>query len=51
MNPAAYPLRLYADRSCPLCEAEMQGLAGRDSDGRLRRYCASSSPFCTIQCR
>lgn len=34
MKPA-YPLRIYADFSCPLCAAEMQGLRARDPDGRL----------------
>jgi predicted DCC family thiol-disulfide oxidoreductase YuxK len=32
----AHPLRIYVDDACPLCHAEMAGLAARDRDHRLQ---------------
>ena len=36
MSEVAYPLTLYVDDACPLCHAEMSGLAARDAGGCLR---------------
>jgi predicted DCC family thiol-disulfide oxidoreductase YuxK len=36
MNEATYPLTLFFDGACPLCNAEMHLLRRRDRRGRLR---------------
>jgi predicted DCC family thiol-disulfide oxidoreductase YuxK len=36
MNESAYPLTLFFDGACPICNAEMHLLRRRDSAGRLR---------------
>lgn len=33
--PAAYPITLYYDATCPICVAEMGSLKARDSAGRI----------------
>ena len=45
MSEVAYPLVLYVDEACPLCRAEMSGLAARDRDGRLRMLDCSAAGF------
>lgn len=41
----AYPLTIYYDASCPLCEAEMQNLRQRDAHRHLRLIDASAPGF------
>jgi len=41
----AYPLTLYYDASCPLCNAEMQNLMLRNEAGRLAFVDASADGF------
>jgi predicted DCC family thiol-disulfide oxidoreductase YuxK len=45
VNAPAYPLTLYVDDACPLCHAEMSGLAARDRGGRLRMLDCSTPDF------
>jgi len=45
MSAPAYPLTLYVDDACPLCHAEMSGLAARDREGRLRMLDCSAPGF------
>jgi predicted DCC family thiol-disulfide oxidoreductase YuxK len=44
MSPA-WPLRIYVDDACPLCHAEMAGLAARDQDRCLRMVDCSAAGF------
>ncbi|MEO8159821.1 MAG: DCC1-like thiol-disulfide oxidoreductase family protein [Arenimonas sp.] len=41
----AYPLRIYVDDACPLCHAEMAGLAARDCNQRLQMRDCSAAGF------
>ena len=45
MSAVAYPLVLYVDDACPLCHAEMAGLAARDGRACLRMLDASAAGF------
>jgi predicted DCC family thiol-disulfide oxidoreductase YuxK len=45
VNAPAYPLTLYVDDACPLCHAEMAGLAARDRDRRLCMLDCSGDGF------
>jgi len=45
MSGVAYPLTLYVDDACPLCHAEMAGLAARDRSSCLRVVDASAAGF------
>ncbi|KTT06843.1 DCC1-like thiol-disulfide oxidoreductase family protein, partial [Pseudacidovorax intermedius] len=45
MNPDVYPLTLYYDASCPMCDAEMTHLRLRDEAGRLAFVDASAPGF------
>jgi len=45
VSEPAYPLTLYVDDACPLCHAEMAGLAARDGAARLRMVDCSSPGF------
>jgi predicted DCC family thiol-disulfide oxidoreductase YuxK len=45
VSTPAYPLTLYVDDACPLCHAEMAGLAARDREHRLRMLDCSASGF------
>jgi predicted DCC family thiol-disulfide oxidoreductase YuxK len=45
VNAPAYPLTLYVDDACPLCHAEMAGLAERDPGQRLRMLDCSTPGF------
>ena len=45
MSGVAWPLTLYVDDACPLCHAEMSGLAARDAGGCLRTVDASVRGF------
>ena len=45
MSQVAYPLTLYVDDACPLCHAEMAGLAARDRSSCLRVVDASAAGF------
>ena len=45
MSAVAYPLTLYVDDACPLCHAEMAGLAARDGAGCLRMVDCSVEGF------
>ena len=45
MSEVAFPLTLYVDDACPLCHAEMAGLAARDAKGCLRVVDASVAGF------
>ena len=45
MSEVAFPLTLYVDDACPLCHAEMTGLAARDAGGCLRRVDCSPAGF------
>jgi len=50
MSAVAYPLTLYVDDACPLCHAEMAGLAARDSAGCLRMIDCSVADFDDADC-
>lgn len=41
----AYPLRIYVDDACPLCHAEMAGLAAHDGGQRLQIRDCSAEGF------
>lgn len=45
VSDAVWPLTIYYDASCPLCEAEMQNLRLRDGHGRLQLVDASAAGF------
>ncbi len=47
MNPASiqWPLRIYYDRSCPLCAHEMHALLAHDRLGNLQLVDSSASDF------
>ncbi len=45
MDSADYPLTLFFDSSCPMCNAEMTSLRRRDVLGRLRFVDASPADF------
>jgi predicted DCC family thiol-disulfide oxidoreductase YuxK len=45
MSGAVFPLTLYVDQACPLCRAEMAGLAARDAGHCLRAVDASVASF------
>jgi predicted DCC family thiol-disulfide oxidoreductase YuxK len=45
VTTVAYPLRIYVDEACPLCRAEMAGLAARDPGACLRMVDCSSEGF------
>ena len=45
MSGVAYPLTLYVDDACPLCHAEMAGLAARDRGACLRVVDCSGRGF------
>ena len=45
MSEVAFPLTLYVDDACPLCHAEMAGLAARDAAGCLRMVDCSPAGF------
>jgi predicted DCC family thiol-disulfide oxidoreductase YuxK len=45
MSEIAWPLTLYVDEACPLCRAEMAGLAARDRGACLRRVDCSGADF------
>jgi predicted DCC family thiol-disulfide oxidoreductase YuxK len=45
VSAVAYPLTLYVDDACPLCHAEMTGLAARSAEGCLRAVDASVAGF------
>lgn len=40
-----YPLRVYYDRSCPVCRAEIHALKAEDRDDRLRLVDCSAAGF------
>lgn len=44
-DPAIYPLTLYYDASCPMCNGEMQNLMLRNTDDLLRFVDASAPSF------
>lgn len=41
----AYPLRVYYDRSCPVCRAEIHALKAEDHDARLTLVDCSAPQF------
>jgi predicted DCC family thiol-disulfide oxidoreductase YuxK len=45
VSEVAWPLTLYVDDACPLCHAEMAGLAARDRGGCLRMVDCSPAGF------
>lgn len=45
MNPSIYPLTIYYDASCPLCNGEMQNLMLRNTSGHLRFVDVSPAEF------
>ena len=45
MSTPAWPLRIYYDRSCPLCAQEMHALAAHDRAGRLELADCSAARF------
>jgi predicted DCC family thiol-disulfide oxidoreductase YuxK len=45
VSEVAWPLTLYVDDACPLCHAEMAGLAARDRSSCLRVVDASAAGF------
>ncbi len=45
MNPHDYPLTIYYDASCPLCNGEMRNLMLRNVDGLLQFVDASPPDF------
>ncbi|AKJ29747.1 thiol-disulfide oxidoreductase DCC family protein [Caldimonas brevitalea] len=45
MDGTVYPLTLYYDAACPLCNAEMGNLMLRNTEGRLRFVDVSSPTF------
>lgn len=40
-----YPLTVYYDASCPMCESQMQALKSRDTHDRLRLVDCSAAEF------
>lgn len=45
MNTQNYPLTIYYDASCPLCNGEMRNLMLRNADGLLQFVDASPADF------
>jgi predicted DCC family thiol-disulfide oxidoreductase YuxK len=45
LAPATYPLTLYYESACPLCNAEMTNLMLRNTEGRLRFADVSAPEF------
>jgi predicted DCC family thiol-disulfide oxidoreductase YuxK len=45
MRNAIYPLTLYFESACPLCDAEMSALRARDQHGRLHFVDISAPDF------
>jgi len=45
LAPATYPLTLYYESACPLCNAEMTNLMLRNTEGRLRFADVSAAEF------
>jgi len=45
MDPAIYPLTLYYESACPLCNAEMSNLMLRNTEGHLRFADVSAPDF------
>jgi len=45
MDPAIYPLTLYYESACPLCNAEMSNLMLRNTEGHLRFADVSAADF------
>lgn len=45
LAPAIYPLTLYYESACPLCNAEMTNLMLRNTEGRLRFADVSAPEF------
>ncbi len=45
LMPAIYPLTLYYESACPLCNAEMTNLMLRNTDGQLRFVDVSAPDF------
>lgn len=45
LAPATYPLTLYYESGCPLCNAEMTNLMLRNTEGRLRFADVSAPEF------
>ena len=45
MSAVEFPLTLYVDDACPLCHAEMAGLAARDGGACLRMLDCSGAGF------
>lgn len=41
----AWPLRIYYDRSCPLCAQEMHALVAHDRAGRIELVDCSAADF------
>ena len=45
MDPSIYPLTLYYESACPLCNAEMSNLMLRNTEGHLRFVDVSAPDF------
>jgi len=45
VDPAVYPLTLYYESACPLCNAEMSNLMLRNAEGHLRFADVSAPDF------
>jgi predicted DCC family thiol-disulfide oxidoreductase YuxK len=48
MDPAIYPLTLYYESACPLCNAEMSNLMLRNTEGHLRFADVSAPDFADL---
>ena len=48
MDPAIYPLTLYYESACPLCNAEMSNLMLRNTEGHLRFADVSAPGFADL---
>ena len=46
MDDDSYPLTLYYESACPLCNAEMTNLTQRNAEGKLRFIDVSDPGFC-----
>jgi predicted DCC family thiol-disulfide oxidoreductase YuxK len=48
LDPTIYPLTLFYESACPLCNAEMSNLMLRDTQGHLRFADVSASDFTDV---
>lgn len=48
LDPGTYPMTIYYDASCPLCNAEINNLKQRSTDGRLAFVDISAPGFASL---